>query len=65
MQKTPVPEGFTIAFCRGKRWTWKQIYKVESPDHVPTRGGFLNRRLALADLHAELGRRRTQAAESS
>ncbi len=62
MQKTPVPEGFTIAFCRGKRWTWKQIYKADSPDHMKTRAGFKSRRFALADLYSELERRRTQAA---
>ena len=62
MLKAPLPQGFTIAFCRGKRWTWNQIYKADSPDHVTTRGGFKNRRAAVADLGVELERRRTQSA---
>lgn len=65
MLKTPVPNGFSIAFSRhGKRWGWKQRYKRESPDHVLEQWGFHTRREALAGLTAEIERRKKTASRS-
>lgn len=59
--KTPVPEGFTISFRRDSRWTWRQLYKPDSPDHETERGGFKSRNAARNDLLAELQARRAKA----
>ena len=57
MNKTPAPSGFTISFSRHDRsWGWKQTYPVSG--QLKEKWGFRSRRMALADLHAEVERRK-------
>ena len=59
MNKTPAPAGFTISFSRHWRsWGWKQTYQ-EAGQIKKEQWGFQSRRFALADLHAEVERRKS------
>lgn len=56
--KNNPPHGFSLSFSRHKRsWGWKDQYPDANAAYDRERFGFLSRREANADAHAEAGLR--------